>query len=226
LQESTPQTLTVSNTGGAPTGVLKVDKIGAEFAIESDTCTGTSLTPTGASKTCTITVTYTPAAQPSEATGSITVTDATGAAGTVTASLHGQGTLPPTVVLSPSSVCPQIEADDPICVPSASTSRFSNMPIGQATPEMTFVLTSTTDPVNAPDSGELSFNLEGAAAADFTVTSNTCRAPLVSTTGTPPTCSLTVIFKPSAAGLRKAVLEVTTSRGGSAQATLEGKGLT
>jgi hypothetical protein len=99
LQESVPLTLIVSNIGGLPTGSLKVDKTGAAFAIKSDTCTGATLTATGVSSSCTIALTYTPAAQPAEATGSITISDPSGAAAApVTATLHGKGEPHPTLL--------------------------------------------------------------------------------------------------------------------------------
>ena len=127
------------------------------------------------------------------------------------------------LVLSPTAVCPQHDADDPLCIPTSSANRFGNMPVGQTTPEMTFVLSSTMNPADVPDSGELRFKLEG--DPDFAIVKNDCIAPLIPATGTPSTCTVAVTFKPSAAGLRKAVLKLRTSRGGSAQATLEGKGL-
>jgi hypothetical protein len=226
-QESTPQTLTISNTGAAPTGVLKVENTGAQFKVKGDTCTGASLTAAGATKTCTIIVTFTSANTDMDATGSIVVTDTTGAAGSVSASLHGVGTDHAALTFTPGIVCPQYQEDDPFCVVSSSTHRLKNKVIGQTTTEMAFTLKNSTSPTVAPDSGALTFTIEGAAATDFAIVQNNCTAPLVSTgdPANPTTCVLTLTFKPSAAGLRKALLKVSSSRGGAAQATLEGKGL-
>jgi len=233
MQESAPLTLTVSNVGGAPTGALKIDNTGAQFAIKGNTCTGASLTAAGATKTCYIIVTYTPTTSVSDASGTVTITDTTGAAAPVTATLHGAGMVHAALTLGPSIVCPQYDEDDPLCVPTAPPSshvirdyRFANKVIGQITDEMTFTLQNRTDPTDSPDSGELTFKIEGEAAADFAIAKNNCTVPLISTGNTPYTsCVLTVTFKPSAAGLRKALLKLNTSRGGAAQATIEGKGL-
>jgi hypothetical protein len=224
MQESQPLTLTAYNVGGVPTGALRVDNTGAQFKIKGDNCTGARLTATGASGSCSVIVTYTPVAQPSEATGTVTVSDTTGtAAAPVTATLHGTGGAHATLVMSPATVCPQNAADDPLCLPAASTHRFNNVQVGQTSPGMTFVVTNTTSPTDAPDSGSLQFVITGEAAADFTIVENNCTTLLSTSTGT--TCSVKVTFKPSVTGLRKAILGGQSSRGGSAQATLEGKGL-
>lgn len=224
MQESQPLTLTAYNVGGVPTGALRVDNTGAQFKVKSDTCTGAALTATGTSGSCSIIVTYTPVAQPSEATGSITVSDTTGAAAApVTATLHGTGVVHATLVMSPATVCPQNAADDPLCLPAASTHRFNNVQVGQTAPGMPFVVTNRTSPADAPDSGNLQFAITGEAAGDFAIVENDCTTLLSTSTGT--TCSVKVTFKPSTAGLRKAVLGMINSRGGAAQATLEGKGL-
>jgi len=78
------------------------------------------------------------------------------------------------------------------------------------------------------DSGTLTFTITGDAAADFAIVKNNCTAPLLSTSAfatAPTNCVLTMTATPSAVGLRKAVLVLTTNRGGIAQTTLEAKGL-
>jgi hypothetical protein len=246
MTESAPLTLVVSNVGGNPTGALRIDNTGAQFKVKGDTCTGASLTATGTTSSCTIVVTYTPAGSVSvDATGTITVTDTTGAAPQpVTATLHGVGIKHADLVMVPSVVCPQFSQDDPLCFPTggvvsptalplesakpahrinAVNSAFQNKVVGQTTKELQITVTNWTDPTDAPDSGTLTFAITGDAAADYKIVQNNCTSLLSTSTHT--TCVLTLTFTPSAVGLRKAILGLSTSRGGASQATLEGKGL-
>ena len=231
-QESAPLTLTISNSGGAPSGPLTVSNTGAQFKIKGDTCTGASLTAAGTTKSCTIIVTFTSVAVLVDATGSVTVTDGQTSA---TATLHGAGMAHPTIVMAPQQVCPQYPEDDLLCTPmtsdhapTQSTIRFLDKVVGKTTPEMTFTVFNETDPTFAVDSGTLTFTITGPAAADFAIVKNNCTAPLVSTSSfatAPTTCVLTLTATPGAVGLRNALLVLTTSRGGVAQTTLEAKGL-
>ena len=88
LQESPPQTLTISNSGGAPTRTLSVTNTGPPFNIKSNTCYGAVLLPTGTSKSCSIIVTFTAVSTLVDAKGSVSVTDGQS---TATAVLHGVG---------------------------------------------------------------------------------------------------------------------------------------
>jgi len=228
LNEETPaQTLTITNVGGAPTGTLAVTNTGAQFSIKGDTCTGATL---AATKTCTITVTFSPTTTSNDVTGTITVSDGQGA--TAAATEHGMGIAHPDVEMDPQQVCPQYREDDKLCIPSEDHaalsqdySRFLDRVVGQTSPEMTFTVWNYTDPNQAPDSGTLTFTISGAAASDFAIVKNNCTAaPLVSTAQY-TSCVLTMTFTPSAAGLRNALFVMNTSRGGVAQTTLEAKGL-
>jgi hypothetical protein len=221
MQESAPLTLVVSNVGGASTGALKVENTGAQFKVTGDTCAGAVLTAAGATKTCSIIVTFTPTRTDTDATGNIVVTDTTGAAGSISASLHGTAIERPGITISPNRICPQYSQDDSAC----SGTRIANKVIGQTTSQLSFTVTNTTLPAEAPDSGTFTLEITGAAAADFAVVQNNCTAPLLSVSSQNTTCVFTLTFKPSAAGLRNAVLTLKTSRGGIAQVNLEGKGL-
>ena len=232
LHESAPQTLTITNVGGVPTGPLVVSNSGAQFTIKGNTCSGAVLTATGATKSCTITVTFTSTGTDVEATGSVSVTDGQTTAG---ATLHGTGIPPADISMFPSVVCPQYEEDDRLCVASRTegspshglnpaTSLFENKVVGKTSKELRIVVTNYTDPTAAPDSGILTFAITGDAAADFKIVQSNCTAPLVSTSAT-TSCILTLTATPSAVGLRKALLVLTTSRGGNSQTTLEAKGL-
>jgi hypothetical protein len=219
-QESTPLTLTISNSGGASTGPLKVDNTGAQFNIKADNCSNVSLTAAGATKSCLIVVTFTPTGLTSvDSTGNIIVTDTTGAAGSATASLHGTGVERPLVTLAPQSVCP--ESGDDACT---SSPKFSDTVVGKTSTTIPFTITNTADPSVAADSGTMTFAFSGDAASDFAIVNNNCTAPLVSA-ATHQTCVVTVSFTPSAVGLRKAFLTLTTSRGSVDKATLEGHGV-
>jgi hypothetical protein len=225
--ESAPLTLTISNSGGAPTGPLTVTNTGAQFKIKGDTCTGASLTAAGTTKSCTIIVTFTSTGTTVDATGAVNVTDG---AASASASLHGTGMEHPGLSMSPSIICPQYFEDDSLCGPNptpthvATYARFQNKVVGKTTKELTITVTNTTDPTVALDSGILTFAITGDAAADFKIVQNNCTAPLVSTSTT-TSCVLTLTATPSAVGLRKALLALTTSRAGASQTTLEAKGL-
>ena len=223
-QESSALTLTISNSGGASTGPLKVDNTGAQFSLKNDNCSNAVLTATGATKSCTILVTFTPTGLTSvDSTGNIIVTDTTGAAGSATASLHGTGVKRPDVAISPVNVCAQ--SGDTSCSPSPeSAPDFADTVVGKTSTTIPFTITNSTDPSVAADSGTIAFAFSGDAAADFAIVNNNCTAPLVSA-ATPQTCVVTVSFTPSAVGLRKAFLTLTTSRGSVDKATLEGLGV-
>ena len=228
--ESAPLTLTISNSGGASTGPLTVTNTGAQFKIKGDTCTGASLTAAGTTKSCTIIVTFTSTGTTVDATGAVNVTDG---ATSASASLHGTGMEHPGLSMSPSIICPQYFQDDQLCMPKsahapiplgATYARFQNKVVGKTTKELTITVTNTTDPTVALDSGTLTFAITGDAAADFKIVQNNCTAPLASTSAT-TSCVLTLTATPSAVGLRKALLALTTSRAGASQTTLEAKGL-
>jgi len=74
LQESAPLTFTVTNNGGAPSGVLTQTNTGAQFAVKGDTCSGSTL---AAAASCAISVTFTATGTDTtgvEATGTVSVT--------------------------------------------------------------------------------------------------------------------------------------------------------
>lgn len=230
-QESAPKTLVISNVGGAPTGALKVENTGAQFQIKGDTCSGAVLTAAGAGATCSIIVTFTSTGTDVEATGSIIVSDTTGAGGSVKATLHGTGIAHAGLSMDPSVICPQFTADDPLCRQSAtvtSIGTFKNKVLGQKTEELAIRITNTTPPTMAPDSGAISFQITGDAKGDFAIVQNNCTSLLSTFNGSTDngtSCLVTLTFTPSAVGLRKATLVLSTTRGGASQTTLEGKGL-
>lgn len=93
-------TFTATNTGGAPTGKITAALSGSDasqFAIASDSCTGTSLAPRA---TCTIKLRFAPRS-PGSKVASLTVASA--AAGTGIATLGGHALQPATIALAPAS---------------------------------------------------------------------------------------------------------------------------
>jgi hypothetical protein len=94
-QTTTPQTITVANTGGT-TATLQTPVISGDFAISNNTC-GSTL---AANTACSISVTFTPTASGARS-GTLSLTDS---AGTQTAQLTGTGQSPATDTLSPLSL--------------------------------------------------------------------------------------------------------------------------
>jgi phospholipase C len=175
------QTITVSNTGNAtlmPTSVAISGANAADFA-ETNTCL--SSVPQGSS--CSITVTFTPAATGTRS-ATLTVTDnSDGHTGsTQTVSLTGSGTAPVATV-SPATLT---FASTPVGSTAAGTVTVSNA--SSATAPLT--LTSTA--------------ISGTNATAFAET-NTCSGP-VAPGGT---CAITVTFSPKATGTSTGTLTIT-----------------
>ncbi len=94
---SAPQTITLTDSGGAGLAVSAVAIGGADSGdfSESNTCSGTTVAAGG---TCTATVTFTPTAL-SQRTATLTFTDNAGAGTTQTVALSGSGTAGVTAVV-------------------------------------------------------------------------------------------------------------------------------
>jgi Abnormal spindle-like microcephaly-assoc'd, ASPM-SPD-2-Hydin len=181
---STAQTVTVTNTGAAALDSFAVSTSGtnqADFS-QSNTC-GTSL---ASGTKCTITVTFTPAAQGARAATLVVAFNG----GSQTVSLTGVGNgAGGAVTFNPSSV--QSFASQNVGTSSAAT-----------------VLTITNSGVIPLTN--LAFNIAGANAADFSQTT-TCGTTLAAAAN----CTVSVKFTPTAKGPRVATLIFTYSVGGS-----------
>ncbi len=180
------QTVTLTNTGGAPLAITSVNippvANGGDFGISSSNCTGTFVPGTG----CAISVVFTPSAPGARVATLDIVDDAPNSPQSVP--LAGNGVLPAGIGFNPSS----------LSFPSAS--------VGTASAPQTVTLTST-------GGGTLNINtilITGANALDFSLNHN-CGASLAPTL----TCTLTVIFTPSAGGSRLANISVTDNAPGS-----------
>jgi sugar lactone lactonase YvrE len=188
--------ITLSNGGGA---VLTVSAIHITGTNASDyTETDNCVTPgtVAAGATCTINVTFTPHAL-NASVATLTVTD----------SAFG----------SPQSVALAGTGGSPAAVLSANALTFASTVIGTPTAAQMVTVTNTGNVATTISS----IVVAGANIGDFSQT-NTCTAPLAATTGT---CTISVIFKPTAAGARAAEIDIADNVTGSPQViTLAGTG--
>jgi hypothetical protein len=190
---STAQTLTLGNTGNAALNITSLALTGtnaSDFAL-SNMC-GSSV-PAGSS--CTISVTFTPAASGSR-TASVSITDnASGSPQAV--SLSGTGTAA-------------------LASLSAASLAFGNQPID---------MTSTAQTVTLSNTGTAALSITGVAltgtnASDF-AQSNTCGSSLAAGAN----CTISVTFTPAASGSRTASVSITDNASGSPQTvSLSGTG--
>jgi hypothetical protein len=180
-QTSSSRMVVLKNLGSAAIAVSSKTIAGAnpgDFAITSNSC-GTSL---GASASCDINLTFSPTAAGAR---SATLSIADGATNSPqTVALSGTGTPAPTatITISPSN----LDWGSPV--------------VGVAGAPQSFTLTSG-------GSGSVSFSslsFTGADAGDFSITSNTCGTTLAQGSS----CTVTVVFKPSAIGNRVALFSV------------------
>jgi len=199
------QTVTVSNsTGTGPLSITQIVIGGTNAGDFSDTTTcGATL---AAGSTCSISVTFTPTAAGSR-TANLHVIDNSGNTGsTQNVTLSGTGTAgggAPSAALSPSSLTFQTQTDG--TTSAAQTLTLANS--GNAPLSIASIALGGTDP------------------GDFADTT-TCGSSLAAAAN----CSISVTFKPTAAGSRSATVTVTDNAGnvaGSTQtAMLSGTGTT
>ncbi len=135
----------------------------------------------GGHAACTISVVFAPT-QVGSLAGTLTISDALR---TQTAALSGTGVAPPVLTVSPSSLT------------------FSAQQPGVASAPQTVTVGNTG---GAPLSG-LSIVLSGPAAASYSISANSCASSL----GSDSSCTLQVVFTPSANGAIAATLAVSSS---------------
>ncbi len=187
---STSQSVTLTNNSKSSltfpgTGISVTGANPGDFKV-TNTC-GTAVAPNGAS--CTITVTFTPAA-----------------AGTRTASISIQesaDTTPLLITLAGTGIQPLVNA-------SVSSLVFAAQTVGITSAPQTVTLTN-------PGSSQLnisSISLEG-ETTDFALT-NLCGTTLQPNQA----CTISVEFKPTAAGTRSATLQILTNAGNVAGGTI------
>jgi hypothetical protein len=188
---SAPQTITVTNNGGASLHITSVTPTGtnaSDFAKTSDTCTGATV---AASATCTVTLTFTPGATGARSASLSFVDDAPNSPQTV--ALTGTGaSAAPAISFNPTSLS------------------YGNQNVGT---------TSAAKSVTVTNTGTAALHvsivaLAGTNSGDFTISADTCTGATVAVNAT---CSVSVTFTPGATGARSATLTFTDDAGGSPQ---------
>jgi len=196
---SSPLGVTVSNTGAGPLTISNILIAGSNSGDfgESSSCGGTL----AAGSNCSVSVTFTPTAAGSRtATLYIVDNSSTGSSQTVTLSGSGTAGGAPAAALSPSSLTFQTQTD------------------GTSSAAQTLTLANSGNaPLNIA-----SIEVGGTDPGDFAETNN-CGSSLAAAAN----CTISVTFKPMAAGSRMATVVVTDNSAGSTQtATLTGTGTT
>jgi hypothetical protein len=224
---SADATFTVTNSGGAATGPLTVSAPGNGFVVAGNSCAA-GLAP---AKTCALAIHFAPTVV-GNATGTVTIGDGT-VSGTLT--VHGTGTAAALLTIDPPTTCAQPEttgfahhALDPNSC-AGTVDEFKATVIGLTdgdSPNGTggsngITFTVKSDPNSPSDTGTLTVATTGDAKGDFVIGTNTCAAALAPGAS----CQVTVHFTPTAAGTRAAILQVTTSKGGTAGANLNAIGM-
>ncbi len=196
---SASQSTTLTNSGSAPLSISMI-AIGGVNAAEFGENSDCPISPTtlGASASCTISVTFTPAATGSRSASVSIADDAAGSPQAVP--LTGSGTAPAVTLTPPSLV-------------------FGLQTVGTTSAaQSTTLRNSGTAPLALA-----SISVTGANASDF-AQSTTC--PLAPTTlAANATCTISVTFAPGAAGARSASVTIADDAAGSPHAVaLSGSG--
>src|SRR5207245_857480 len=205
---STPspaQTVTLTNSGGAPLSPTDRRVTGAQaadFAFAAGNTCPTGVGSVGPGASCTISVSFTPAVTGARAATANITDDAADSPQSV--SLTGTGVTPPTATLS------------------ATSSPFGNQRVGTTSPAQTVTLTNSgRGPLDR--SG---VTIIGAQAADFAFAAgNTC--PTGAGSVAPgASCTISVSFTPAATGARATTVNITDDAAGSPQSvSLAGTGI-
>jgi uncharacterized repeat protein (TIGR03803 family) len=192
---STAQTVTLMNSGNA---ALSIASIAASTNFgETNNC-GTSV---ASASSCTIRVTFAPAAIGS-LTGTLSVAD-NAANSPQTVSLSGAGVAAPAATLSPASLTFQAQA------------------VGTASAVQTITLTNSGGANLTFSVGAVS--VSGADGADFAISTDTCGGQTIAPN---KTCAVGITFKPSLAGSESAKLSIADNAANSPQTVnLSGTGV-
>jgi hypothetical protein len=182
---SAVQSVTYANGYPVPVTVNNVTITGsdpADFTIITDTCIGNPL-PTGTN--CSVSVAFTPQATGTRTANLVFTDTATGSPRVVP--LSGTGTPPAPL----------------ICLGSSGGILFTDTPVGVTSAPQTIIITNCGTAVLT----NYSVTFTGPEAGDFT-NQTSCTAAPIAPGGT---CSITVTFTPTAAGLRQATLSIMDS---------------
>jgi hypothetical protein len=185
---STSQSVTLTNLASSELMLNSVAITGTnsgDFAIQSNTC-GTAV-PAGTS--CTVGITFTPAAKGARSASLLFTDGATASPQMVALTGTGIGTAPPAVSLAPKSLT------------------FPAQPVSTSSSQMTVTLTNTGD-LGLTVNGIV---FQGANPGDFTQTNN-CSDVAGGTS-----CSINVTFTPGASGSRSATMQIVDNTANSPQ---------
>ena len=195
-ETSAATTFTVENTGGGVSDALAVALGGSaagDFSIDADTCAGAEL---AVGDTCTIDVTFTPTAEGNRS-AQLTVS-ADNLAANLTASLSGTGASPGELVISP------------------TPHNFGTVSVGETSNAVDFTVTNT----GGSETGDVTATLSGGDATEFEVVDDGCSG---GTLAADATCTITVAFAPTSAGMKTTNLSVVADGvDGGATAALSG----
>jgi len=185
---SATQPVTLSNTGNAALAITNI-ATSANF-VQTNNCAGS----VAASGSCTINVTFSPTAAGS-LTGTLTITDnSNGVAGsTQTVSLTGTG-MGTAVSLSATSLS------------------FGAQPVGSSSLKTVTLTNLGSTSLSISSLAVVSFaplTPTGTKAGEFAIQSSSCVAG--GSVAGPGSCTITVAFKPTAAGIRSATLVISDS---------------
>jgi hypothetical protein len=193
---SAAQAETVTNTGNVNLTISAVTISGTNaggFAKSADTCSGATLIPNA---TCAVSVTFTPSAAGNR-TATLSIID-NAANSPQTASLSGMGTA---VTLSATSLS------------------FGAQPVGSSSMKTVTLNNLGSTPLSISSLSVVSFaplTPTGPKAGDFAIlSSSTCVAG--GSVAGPGSCTINVLFKPTAAEVRSATLVIADSDPGSPQ---------
>jgi hypothetical protein len=198
-QVSSEVIFTVTNRGDAESGVVQLATGSAQFLIGANGCQNQTLTP---NESCSVAVRF--------AAGNIGdfTTDLRASAnpgGAATATLTATGAMPASIAFQEASGA------------NVSVLNFSAIAVGSESMPGSQVFVRNT---GMTSTGMLATVIQGTHPGDFAILpgSNTCGAPLAPG----GQCSMTLVFKPTAAGDRDATVNVTAGSGGVASLLLQG----
>jgi hypothetical protein len=193
-------TFTVTNTGGAASGVVSVAPNSTQYQISSNGCLNKTLAP-GAS--CVVGVKFAPTAV-GVVKDRLNATASPGVSGG--ADLTGAGTTPPMLVFENGGGT------------ALSVLAFGAKDVGAEVTQSIIYLRNT----GSTPTGMLTTTIGGNNPGDFSVVagSNTCMAPLPAAS----ICQVQLKFKPTSSGMRTAVLNIASASGGAGSLLLTGTG--
>jgi FtsP/CotA-like multicopper oxidase with cupredoxin domain len=195
------QPIVITNNGQGPLmiGSVAFSGLNPTDFVQTNTCSGTILNL----GTCSITVTFTPAAMGARA-GTLTFTTSDPANPAITIALTGNG-ISPLITVSPAPLA------------------FANQPVSttSAAQIVTIANTGGTAPLTINSIG-----ISGVNAADFQMTQN-CATTFPVTMAIGASCAASITFTPAAAGARAATIAVTAAAPASTQTVaISGTGTT